>query len=103
MLVKKYKNRKLYSPELSDYVTLEQLASHADTLRVLCNSTKNDITKEVLQSILISRITSHGYKTAKEMSKNITDRLENYIPNNILPTRKIHGYNLVVAPGTIGD
>lgn len=103
MLIKKYKNRKLYSPELSEYVTFEQIAEHADTLRVLCNSNKNDITPEVLKSILAARIMTQDFNTAMERSKNIIARLENYIPNNILPVRKIHGYNLMATPTTIGD
>lgn len=47
----KYKNRKIYSKKEHTYMTLEQLASrlrNGEEIKVLDNSTKLDITGEVL-------------------------------------------------------
>lgn len=58
ILIKKYKNRKLYDTSQSSYVTLEEIGqSIGDGLqvRVIENATKKDITAETLLQIMFER------------------------------------------------
>jgi len=56
MLVKKYKNRKLYDVQASKYVNLTDIRNaivSGDHVEVIDNVTKKDITSETLAQVLV--------------------------------------------------
>lgn len=58
ILIKKYKNRKLYDTSQSSYVTLEEIGESVRDgfeVRVVENATKKDITAETLLQIMFER------------------------------------------------
>ena len=55
-LIKKYKNRRLYDTETSQYITIEQLQTYVvDSVlfKVLDSETGNDITNSILLQIIV--------------------------------------------------
>lgn len=57
-VIKKYGNRKLYDTEASKYVTLTDIIGYVkggDSVQVVSNNTKQDITGEVLFNALVEQ------------------------------------------------
>lgn len=54
-IIKRYQNRKLYDTDESAYVTLDEIAKmikNGDTIKVVDNRTKNDITASTFTQLL---------------------------------------------------
>lgn len=57
--IKKYKNRKFYCLEDKCYVTLKHMRALINLnqgFRVICSTTKNDITQDILAQILVDEL-----------------------------------------------
>ena len=82
MLLKRYKNRKLYSIDTSEYMQFQNLTdSIIENMYVLCDRSKEDATVSVLKGMLAARILSMDYADAMAKSGTIIARLNNYVPN----------------------
>lgn len=82
MLLKKYKNRKLYSPDTSKYINFCDITDeNIEKLYVVCDKTKEDITVSFLSGMLASRIISTNFPDAMSKSIPIITRLNHYTPN----------------------
>lgn len=61
-IIKRYANRKLYDTELSTYITLDeikQMVKDGEDIRIIDNSTKEDLTNATLAQIIFEQEKSH--------------------------------------------
>lgn len=61
-IIKRYSNRKLYDTERSTYITLDEIkemVKRGDDLRIIDNSTKEDLTNVTLAQIIFEQEKSH--------------------------------------------
>ncbi len=73
-IIKKYKNRRLYDTELSQYITFEQLKSYIDNdinFKVIDSTTENDITNATLLQIIVEQEANNNPFLSKEILLNI--------------------------------
>ncbi len=73
-IIKKYKNRRLYDTEISQYITFEQLKSYIDediNFKVIDSATENDITNSTLLQIIVEQEASANPFLSKEILLNI--------------------------------
>jgi polyhydroxyalkanoate synthesis regulator protein len=74
-LIRKYGNRKYYSPTLSRYVKLDEVLAirQNELVQVICNKTKRDITTESLVTAAMSNPTIR-----KEFELALLNKLPSY-------------------------
>lgn len=73
-VIVKYKNRKLYDKASSGYVTLNELTSlikSGESLKVVDNHTKLDITKKVYSTILANEVLSNENLSVNDINNFI--------------------------------
>ncbi|WP_367605639.1 polyhydroxyalkanoate synthesis regulator DNA-binding domain-containing protein [Legionella sp. W05-934-2] len=73
-VIKKYKNRRLYDTEISQYITFEQLKAyihHNVEFKVIDSSTENDITNATLLQIIVEQEASSNPFLSKQILINI--------------------------------
>jgi polyhydroxyalkanoate synthesis repressor PhaR len=114
VIIKRYRNRKLYNTQSKKYITLEEieeLIKQQEAVKVIDNSTKNDITATTLSQIifgseknktgvlpinlLISLVQSGG-KRMDEIRRNIFDSLNLAHHFDVEIERRV---NLLIANG----
>lgn len=81
-IIKRYSNRKLYDTEQSTYVTLdeiEQMVKDGEELRIIDNSTKEDITHITLAHIIFEQERSHKSKLPVPALRGIIQSGEEFI------------------------
>ena len=73
-IIKRYLNRKLYDVKTSSYVNLtemSELIKSGEQLQVICNKTKDDITKGFLLMILVRLEEQQGPKNNSSLLHGI--------------------------------
>lgn len=81
-IIKRYSNRKLYDTEQSTYVTLdeiEQMVKDGEELRIIDNSTKEDITHITLAHIIFEQEKSNKSKLPVPALRGIIQSGEEFI------------------------
>lgn len=73
-IIKKYKNRRLYDTEISQYITFEQLKAYIDNdidFQVIDSTTEKDITNATLLQIIVEQEASSNPFLSKQILLNI--------------------------------
>ena len=88
LIIKRYQNRKLYSVHHSCYVTLEELAQfirEQNTITVIDNRTKDDISYQVYLQIILAqeRKKVHDVELLIKVICSEDSTFTGYIKNNI--------------------
>jgi polyhydroxyalkanoate synthesis repressor PhaR len=86
-IIKRYANRKLYDTERSTYITLDeikQMVKDGEDLRIIDNSTKEDLTNATLAQIIFEQEKSHkkllplsALRTIIQSGEDFVQKLQN--------------------------
>ncbi len=99
-LIKKYKNRRLYDTEISQYITLEQLQEYVVkglTFKIEDSKTGNDITNSILLQIIVEMEAGSTQFLSPEILRQIIC-LANHPMHASLKTMVEHLFQMMEKP-----
>ncbi|MGE0787026.1 MAG: polyhydroxyalkanoate synthesis regulator DNA-binding domain-containing protein [Sandaracinaceae bacterium] len=100
--IKRYANRKLYDTRESRYVTLEQIAAFVrdgDEIRVVDNSTKEDLTNATLAQIIYEQERKAGGPAPAEGARPVRALIQNQRERLLASLREAPMGRLIVRKG----